>query len=782
METNWFVVRLLLALALMMFAPSCSPDSDDDDQADDDAVTDDDADDDAVIDDDADDDAVIDDDADDDVDDDLDDDADDDLDDDSDDDVDDDADDDVDDDSDDDADDDADDDLVGDLELIDGGGFSGTGIAADPTRSGVVNVMTVSADSLLLYTVAGTSVTKETLADFVESFRLVGDDDGAMHVIYRSRIDLVLHYLTNESGVWTDEELEDSTEIWAFDLAVDADGTPHVCMAGDGLMLRERSAKGWTAETVAEILPSSCALAVGEEGYVHILAADESANPIVARYYTNWSGSWVSRAIQSYSYSPLWGWAGFDSLDVAVDETGMPQFAHHAWVAGLEIVDFYLAHAAFDNGNVVRWSDNGDSDLDRLELALDDGGHALIFGGGHALRLWTNASGDWVETVLADPAASGVSVQQNGTDGYLVAYVDEDSSTLRAGVLSDDGWTSAELDQAAEASAGSLVVDELGVSHVAYIDQATMTVMLADDTGGEWLAEKVGSLPEECDPEYAGLALALDPAGGSRILYQCLDGETAAVLATRTELGWTYESPFAATVTITGMAVDGDGYNHIGYADGNSVYYANDRSGEWQAELVATAEELWSYTLSVDADGNAHAIYADSRDWVFYVVYATNASGDWVFEELSSGDTFGGFSSLVFDSDWQPHLLLVSQEEEDKTCWNRLRHYWRADDAWSSEIAYQVEMDNDTSIGGGALALGDDGTVHISFCARCWMDPEIWYATNRSGSWTTAPLFPYAAGEYDYIGSDIEIDGTGQVRVVFEIGGALWQALVPPAQ
>ncbi len=746
METNCFVVRLLLALALMVFAPSCSPDSDDDDQADDDdAVTDDDADDDAVIDDDADDDAIIDDDADDDG---------------------------------------ADDDSISAYDLIDGGGFYQTAVALPSDRGDAGHVLTISAGFLMLYRIHETSVTKEVLVPGVSSFLHAVDANGALHVVYRSMIESAHHYLTDRSGQWVDEPLSVPANGWVGDLAVDAEGMPHLCLKGDnGLIYRRRADGGdWTDETVTADSPWQCALAIGDEGYAHILASYEGDNnPVFATYFTNWSGDWVSRPIASYYYTPVLGWGGFSALDVAVDQEGMPQFAYQAYIGVMEDASYMVGHARFENGAVVRWIDNGDSMIDRMVLLLDENGTAAFFASGHVLHEWTNRSGLWVHHELEQVVSSGVSAFGDLSLGVLIGYIDEVSSTLRLGLANDDGWISEELDhRSIVLGSVALAIDEAGVMYVAYADFSTQSVMLANNTAGEWQTERMGPLPDG-DEEGLEIRLALDPAGEPRLLYQCVH-QFPEVLATRGEKGWLLTTPVNGNA-VTGFAVDDQGFNHLAYWDypDEEVYYATDRSGEWQSELVAAAPEGVSPSLALDSAGAVHLAYGAVIDWALLFYYATDASGDWVVEQPFAMDV-GRIYPIALDRDDRPHAVVMRQEDDGDGSWNRLRHIWKSGGQWSNEVIYQAEFDNDAIIGNGNLALDNDGGVYVSFCVRCWQNPEIWYAANRTGAWTSGPLFPYDGRAEEYPDSDIAIGAAGQAHTAFDLGGALWHAPLPPEE
>jgi len=659
--------------------------------------------------------------------------------------------------------------------LIAGGNVAATDTAAADGRDGVVYLAAIRSYQLMLYTIAGEAITAETLATGAADPKIAVDGSGALHVVYRNSKATRLVYLTNRTGAWVQETVESSDYVSGADLALGPDDAPHLCYNREenGLVYAVRSATGWSSEIVYQKALSDCAIAVGEEGYVHLFGATvtDSYQPI-AVYVTNWSGSWENYRIMQLANGGLVS-GGFNCFDVAVDAEGIAHFALVHWTYILEATDYFVSYMTFENSMLKKWSNPTGSGITKITLLLDDDEGAHLFYGSPNLHEWTNAGGSWADTTL-EPSGRYASAAQDASGDFLIGYLDANTMDLNLGRESGAAWTKQLVADGTQVGwSVSQALDGDGNVFLAYVDNIDAKYRLAYHSNGAWHFEDIAPGSEDFDEDDAYILIALTPASEPHVMFQEL-ATNDIFYGVREDKGWIVEALVEEDATLDDFAVDKDGYDHLLYNISDEIHYATNRSGDWLTETLTT--EAYGIRLAVDANGMAHVVYITNIDWKVQVYYTTNASGTWVEENPYTSDSAWVYS-LVLDADDAPHIALGTQEVSGG--FNRIRHLWRADGDWKSELAFSVvNDDNDKAIGSGAMAVDADGALHISFCFSCWQDPEIWYATNRSGAWSAEKQFPYPAGADDDISNDIDLFQAARADLLFEINGELWQETI----
>jgi hypothetical protein len=660
--------------------------------------------------------------------------------------------------------------------LVAGGHIPATATATARGRNGETYVVAARARFLVLYTVSGAEVTEQVLAGYAENPRAAVDADGFLHILYFSMDQSRLIYLTNRSGSWVSEAVVALAWSEDHDLALDASGAVHVCFdLSSGLTHGVRTDNGWTFENVSDRTLGYCRIAVGAQGYVHIVGSDVTDNYApIAVYYTNWPEPWTRVEVVRLPHAFLSD-GYFLNFGIAVGADGTAQFAYEYYIVGLEVVDYYVGHAGFVNGHIVRQSANAESSTDSVALVLDDNDRGHVFFGGHALRDWTNAGGSWTANTLAATAATSVSAALDSSGAFQVSYVDAGQAALQLGQEADAAWSSQTLVVSPDdGRANSLALDAAGYAYLAYFDYTHGQYLLADNATGPWRSEAISAAEPGYDPDYAAVFVAVEPSGRAHVaFYDYPNGDSQ--YAVREDSGWVFETVFPANASVSGLSLDVDGFVHLTYNTGDAIFYATNRSGAWKSERIAVLYDRAS--LAVDSADAAHLVYrTDQADALHY---ATNASGDWVYENPSTGGNTSVILStaIVVDADQNPHILITSQEETPGV--NIIRHIWKSGGQWQNEIVYSVAIDNDTFIGQGSLALDGDGFGHVAYCGDCWMYSKLEYATNRAGAWTSAPLDPYGGTVDETIANDIALDGAGNVHISYNIAGALWHAVFP---
>lgn len=240
-------------------------------------------------------------------------------------------------------------------------------------------------------------------------------------------------------------------------------------------------------------------------------------------------------------------------------------------------------------------------------LAIDGQGRVDIVyyeGENYDVRQTTNASGDWVTTVIASEGIVGedLTMAKDSQGRLHIAFLDGTRETLVYGVRESDVWT---LEDAETNTPGrpvpSLFMDGLTplMSFGSYRDG----LFFASRATGSWVKETVAS----------GFDLG----------------------------GW------------SSLARDVDGAVHISYhkhiVDNGELRYATNESGAWMTEtLDATNNSGWDTSL-LERGGVIHITYVSSQPSGDLRYAARDASG-WTTSSISASSSYS-VNSLVFDPD-----------------------------------------------------------------------------------------------------------------------------------
>jgi len=289
----------------------------------------------------------------------------------------------------------------------------------------------------------------------------------------------------------------------------------------------------------------------------------------------------------------------------------------------------------------------------------------------------------------------------------------------------------------------SMAFDTASVPHVAYRHNFTRSIQHAWQSGGTWIAEKVG--PSE---GTFSISIAACPDGSLAVSYG--DGLYFGNLmfARGNAESWTNTVVARGTMADAGefssLAFDQQGAPHITYNDGQvlaSLYYAslNLSSGEWEFSLIDddtpyTGDAGYSSSLKIDAGGHPHVAYISDDPWGLR--YATSQDGtNWTVTKLDELDRLNYFSrtytgvSLALDSRGYPHISYYNQTTTDTTP-SQLNYLSWNGTAWNREtVAVLSKRDFTTS-----LAIDARDIPHIAYCDVAVK--SVNYATRSpSGTW-----------------------------------------------
>ena len=266
---------------------------------------------------------------------------------------------------------------------------------------------------------------------------------------------------------------------------------------------------------------------------------------------------------------------------VAIDDSDLLHIAHkfNPELFDEEVQYLQVSSGPPISGTIVQGTDS----FQGISLAVDSTGavHAC-YSLGYSLHYATNTSGAWVsvETASLVPGADGnscdIAVDASGNmhisylDAQGLAYLSDRSGT----------WVAESLDVQSSTSTRvwlprtSIDVDAIGAAHIAFFHDATDGLEYATNVSGDWVTSTVdtgGNVGSDCE-----------------------------------------------------LALDGDGNAHIVYLDTTDVAllkYASNRSGSWEAGFLSDAS-AWFASISIDALGAAHVVYADTAGFLTYITNA----------------------------------------------------------------------------------------------------------------------------------------------------------------
>ena len=296
------------------------------------------------------------------------------------------------------------------------------------------------------------------------------DPWGKVHISYYDTGSSDLKYVTNESGSWEDEVVEESADIvgkWSS-IAVDSSGNAHISYYDDSNDdLRYATNKDGTAEEPWEYekvdskggvdVGEYTSIAVDSSGDVHISYYDDSNDDL--RYATNKDGT-----VQAPWKDELVDGDG-DGEDEAKPRVG-----------------------------------------EYTSIALDSSGNAHISyydDSNDALKYATNESGLWKDETVDDSSSfvgqwSAIAVDSFGN--VHISYYDGDSNNeyLKYATNKDgteeEPWKHEPADSTNNVGRyTSIAVDSSGNAHISYYDVGNAHLKYATNESGSWQSETVDS-------------------------------------------------------------------------------------------------------------------------------------------------------------------------------------------------------------------------------------------------------------------------------------------------
>ena len=203
------------------------------------------------------------------------------------------------------------------------------------------------------------------------------------------------------------------------------------------------------------------------------------------------------------------------------------------------------------------------------------------------------------------------------------------------------------------------------------------------------------------------------------------------------------------------IAVDGNNHAHVVW-DGHN--YATNTGGSWSSEdWIDWAWARYDVDIAVDTENVPHiSVAAD-----YQLVYGVLSGGSWETSVVDDRENVGNDSSIGVDAEGTVHIL----HRPSYTTKDGLFYTTNAGGEWASETLLPDGDHND----GAALALDDDGAVHIAYYE--YASQSVRYATNRSGSWEHYPVETLGESCGDMSADPEEEEHHGECSIAVAQGG-----------
>ncbi len=353
--------------------------------------------------------------------------------------------------------------------------------------------------------------------------------------------------------------------------------------------------------------------------------------------------------------------------------------------------------------------------------------------------------GDGTETGWIGPYESGTSITKTHSwdtvGSYRIRALAKDSVLSgEYSEWSDEkvvflGWQNITVDSHKQAGSWpSLAMDSNNQPHISYYDESNGDLKYCYWTADRWVEEtidyqgNVGGFP----------SLALDRYDQPHISYHDY---------THHDLKYAHKNgPFWSIETVdatghqgeyTSIALDSNDNPHISYfhtiTDGfcsdGELKYASWTGDCWELEVVDSSHDTGKKTsLVLDSNNNPHISYISSPG----LKYATRAGSAWNIHMVDHNGL--GYTSIALDSSDNPHISYT--DFDFFFCTTDLLYAKWTGSAWTKEI-----IDAPGRVRFPSLRLDSNDNAHISYCdGTDWLDNDLKYVQWNGNSWNFQTL------------------------------------------
>ncbi|MCL4233040.1 MAG: hypothetical protein KJ042_00815, partial [Deltaproteobacteria bacterium] len=639
----------------------------------------------------------------------------------------------------------------------------------------------------VLYDSAGGSFETTVLAFGIDGYpRIEADADGFLHIVYYEYPARQLHYLTDASGHWTTESIDEMPQ-WKdtsiFDLTLDATGRPHVLFTrfdthfdlGGVLAWAVRAdTGGWNIENVHQYPYGQSAqraiIRIDRNSNTRMVVHDRSndSEPTISTF-RQVGGEWKRERI--FADWDLDAWM----LELAIDRYG---FTHVAARLSMGIDKAYI-HLSDESGE---WSvETLPNPYDRWLVGfwIEGGVRPVILGYDQSpyLTKFVRAGGVWQSEPLF--VGGPISAIRSGDVGLRFVQFD-DYGHIQFGSWNGVDLSTETLDDAGHVGmATSMAVDPDGNAYVFYREIEPYASCVADNVGGDWRKSTLFDAPYASGVNGpASIAIGADGLVRGLFRDSAAYDQVVTYFEGREDL-WTvqdigYPDPLVWSIDV---ALDSADRLHACVCDDSyeSTRHVTSNGGIWTSEPIdpLIGHRHDTCRIAIDAADAAHVAF-EYLIWEEYfpptyvfgwhaIRYVEYDTGAWpsIWETAWFTPNLGGFELDNTGGAWIVlHSLGKLQIATNATgAWRRRT----IDPAFSGKPA--------------AFTLDDAGTAHIAYGVRGDLDFVV-YANNATGEWRRWAI---DAGSWwsGVTGVDLTVDEAGYVHVSYTLQQTAYYAQFP---
>ncbi|UCD15472.1 MAG: DUF2341 domain-containing protein [Candidatus Omnitrophota bacterium] len=398
------------------------------------------------------------------------------------------------------------------------------------------------------------------------------------------------------------------------------------------------------------------------------------------------------------------------TVSVSGEEAGVKLGSYGTWEGAVPAV-------VYSPGDAGSWTSLAVDSQGNLHIAYRDGSASGI-------RYSTNASGDWVDTLIysgGDIQYPSIAIDSNDKVHISFCHDYYWPGKVYHSTNASGGWVTTLVVQiySHRPRYSSIAIDSNDKTHIAYYDVDQSDLEYVTNVSGEWVntildsSGRVGEYP----------SIAIDSNDKVHISYRDRTNYDLKY-ATNTSGDWVTTSIDTGgdVGQWTSLVLDSNDKLHISYFDesNDDLKYATNASGSWVATAMDSPGDLGRYGTSIvlDSDDKVYICYFDNsnRD----LKYLTNASGLWEGAVIDSTGDVGKYASIAVDSNHIVHTSYYDDDNNDLKCASQKIIYYPSgmftssekdlgQVCWLSAISWDADTPEGTSVKFQVASKPQDG-------------------------------------------------------------------------
>ncbi len=268
---------------------------------------------------------------------------------------------------------------------------------------------------------------------------------------------------------------------------------------------------------------------------------------------------------------------------------------------------------------------------------------ATVMADPQGLRLWETE-----DVIHAGLYGGYMSMVADPSGNLHVSYCDRTNydAVLTYAVFDGSTWTTYPVETVGICGNTALALDEAGTPHIVYASAGALSY--AYWNGTRWVTQSIIAYGV-----YDWDSMVLDAAGNPHISYE--GGDANLMYSYYDGATWHFETVdgngFGAGAQ-SSIALDGNGYPHISYADttNSDLRYAYYDGENWHISVIDSTRRPIDTRIAVDGLGRPRILYSSGG-----VYYAYFDGANWQIE-LVDENGGGEWTPMVLDSQDEPHV------------------------------------------------------------------------------------------------------------------------------